>query len=298
MDRFQLMKLFVRIVETGSLSAVARELDTTQPTVSKQLTALERHLGARLLNRTTRGLSPTEAGAAFYDRATRILEDLQEAEASLTQLQNRATGTLRISASVAFGQIFLVPSLLEFRGKYPEIHIDLSLNDRFVDLVQEGTDLAIRFGPLEDSQLVAKTLGKSARLCVASPQYLATRGTPSTPEELASHNCITYTYTTSGNEWRFQGDQGMMPMRVFGDFRANNAFAILRAAMEGVGVANLPKFMVRDEVATGALVPLLERYGPTPVEIHAVYPTARFVSSKLKLLLGFLQEEVRRYPLG
>ena len=298
MDRFQLMKLFVRIVETGSFSAVARELDTTQPTVSKQLTALERHLGARLLNRTTRGLSPTEAGAAFYDRATRILEDLQEAEASLTQLQNRATGTLRISASVAFGQIFLVPSLLEFRGKYPEIHIDLSLNDRFVDLVQEGTDLAIRFGPLEDSQLVAKSLGKSSRLCVASPQYLATRGTPSTPEELASHNCITYTYTTSGNEWRFQADEGVMPVRVFGDFRANNAFAILRAAVEGVGVANLPKFMVRDEVAAGTLVPMLERYGPTPVEIHAVYPTARFVSSKLKLLLGFLQEEVPRYPLG
>lgn len=298
MDRFQLMRLFVRIVQTGSFSAVARELDTTQPTVSKQLTTLERHLGARLLNRTTRGLSPTEAGAAFFDRATRILEDLQEAEASLTQLQNRATGTLRINASVAFGQTFLVPSLLEFRRKYPEIHIDLSLNDRFVDLVQEGTDLAIRFGPLEDSQLVAKNLGKSARLCVASPQYLANWGMPNAPQELASHNCITYTYTTTGNEWRFQADEAVMPLRVFGDFRANNAFAILRATVEGVGVANLPKFMVRDAVAAGALVPVLERYGPTPVEIHAVYPTARFVSSKLKLILAFLQEEVPKYPLS
>ena len=298
MDRFQLMRLFVRIVETGSFSAVARELDTTQPTVSKQLTALERQLGTRLLNRTTRGLSPTEAGAAFYDRATRILEDLQEAEASLTQLQNRATGTLRINASVAFGQIFLVPSLFEFRRKYPEIHLDLSLNDRFVDLVQEGMDLAIRFGPLEDSQLVARSLGKSARLCVASPQYLATRGTPSAPQELASHNCLTYTYTTTGNEWRFQGDQGMIPVRVFGDFRTNNAFAILQAAVEGVGVANLPKFMVRGELAAGTVVPVLERYGPMAVDIHAVYPTARFESSKLKLFLEFLQQEVPKYPLG
>jgi DNA-binding transcriptional LysR family regulator len=298
MDRFQLMRLFVRIVETGSFSAVARELDTTQPTVSKQLTALERQLGARLLNRTTRGLSPTEAGATFYDRATRILEDLQEAEASLTQLQNRATGTLRINASVAFGQIFLVPSLFEFRRKYPEIHIDLSLNDRFVDLVQEGMDLAIRLGPLEDSQLVARNLGKSARLCVASPQYLAARGTPSAPQELASHNCITYTYTTTGSEWRFQGDQGMIPVRVFGDFRTNNAFAILQAAVEGVGVANLPKFMVRGELAAGTVVPVLERYGPMSVDVHAVYPTARFESSKLKLFLEFLQQEVPNYPLG
>ncbi|HWQ40265.1 MAG TPA: LysR family transcriptional regulator [Burkholderiales bacterium] len=296
MDRFHLMQLFVRIVEAGSFSAVAREMNMIQPTVSKQLTALEEKLGVRLLNRTTRKLSLTDAGREYYQRCKRILDEVQEMEAEVSELQNRPTGTLRVNAPVAFGQLYLLPLTFQFRRKYPGLAIELSLNDRYVDLIQEGFDVAIRFGELQDSQLVARHVGSSARVCVASPAYLGAKGWPKVPADLKNHNCITYTYLF-GNEWHFDGPGGLQPVRVFGDFRANSGLTIRAAALEGIGIANIPAFLVREDIESGRLVQVLSDFGPAPVRISAVYASARLLSRKVKLFVDFMQEEFLKIPL-
>lgn len=289
------MRLYVRIVETGSFSAVARELGTIQPTVSKQLTALEEHLGVRLLNRTTRQLSPTEAGRKYYDRCRHILDEVTDLESSLADLQNRTTGLLRVNAPVAFGQLYMLPLVFRFRQKYPGLAVDLTLNDRFVDLVQEGVDVAIRFGDLADSQVVARRVGGVNRVCVASPDYLRERGTPHSPADLSAHNCITYNYLFS-NEWQFEGPQGPLSVRVKGDFRANSAITIRAAALEGIGIAHMPAVFVQEDVDKGRLTQVLADYGPPPVDIHAVYPSARFLSSKVRLFLDFVRDEFLDIP--
>jgi LysR family transcriptional regulator, regulator for bpeEF and oprC len=295
MDRLYQMRLYVRIVETGSFSAVARELGTIQPTVSKQLTALEEHLGVRLLNRTTRQLSPTEPGRKYYDRCRQILDEISDLEGSLTEMQNRPTGLLRIHAPVAFGQIYMLPSVFRFRRLYPGLALDLMMSDRYVDLVQEGVDLAIKFGELADSQVVARRIGGIARVCVASPAYLRARGIPKSPADLSAHNCITYHYLFS-NEWQFEGPNGPESIRVTGDFRANSAFTLRAAALEGIGIANLPVVFVQEDLDAGKLVRVLEAFGPPPMDIHAVYPSARFLSSKVKVFLEFIRAEFEGIP--
>ncbi len=275
---------------------MARELGMIQPTVSKQLTALEESLGVRLLNRTTRRLSLTDAGREYYQRCKRIVDEVQDMESDVSVLQNRPTGNLRISAPVAFAQIHMLPLLFDFRRKYPSLSVDLAVNDRFVDLVQEGFDVAIRFGELDDSRLVARHVGSSSRMCVASPAYLAAAGIPKTPADLSKHNCITYTYGFS-SEWRFDGPKSQVPMRVYGDFRANSGMSIRAAALEGIGIANVPAFLVKDEVESGRLVRVLSQYGPAPVRISAVYPSARLLSRKVKLFVDFMQQEFLKIPL-
>jgi DNA-binding transcriptional LysR family regulator len=284
------MRLYTRVVETGSFSAVARELGTIQPTVSKQLTALEEHLGVRLLNRTTRQLSPTEAGRKYYERCKRILDDIADAETGLSDLQNRPTGLLRVHAAVAFGQLYMLPIMFRFRRLYPGVAVDLMLSDRYVDLIQEGVDVAIRFGELRDSQLVARRVGGARRVCVASPAYLRARGTPRTPGELVAHNCITYNYLFS-NEWDFDGAQGATKVRVGGDFRANSALTIRAAALEGIGIANMPTMFVQEDLDQGRLVQVLGEYGPPAVDVHAIYASARFLSTKVRTFLDFVAEE-------
>ncbi len=295
MDRLYQMRLYIRIVETGSFSAVARELGTIQPTVSKQLTALEEHLGVRLLNRTTRKLSPTEAGRKYYDRCRHILDEVTDLESSLADLQNRTTGLLRINSPVAFGQLYLLPLVFRFRRKYLGLAVDLTLNDRYVDLVQEGVDVAIRFGDLADSQVVARRVAGVTRVCVASPDYLRTRGTPRSPADLSAHNCITYNYLFS-NDWQFEAPQGPLSVRVKGDFRANSALTIRAAALEGIGIAHMPAVFVREDIDEGRLTQVLADYGPPSVDIHAVYPSARFLSSKVRLFLDFVRDEFRDIP--
>jgi DNA-binding transcriptional LysR family regulator len=295
MDRLYQMRLYTRVVETGSFSAVARELGTIQPTVSKQLTALEDHLGVRLLNRTTRQLSPTEAGRKYYERCKRILDDIADAEGNLSDMQTRPTGMLRVHAAVAFGQLYMLPLLFKFRRLYPGLAIDVMLSDRYVDLIQEGVDVAIRFGELRDSQLVARKVGGSTRVCVASPAYLRARGTPKSPGELFSQNCITYNYLFS-NEWEFETAQGPTTVRVGGDFRANSALTIRAAALEGIGIANMPTMFVQEDIDQGRLLRVLAEYGPPAVDVHAIYPSARFLSTKVRTFLDFVAEEFANVP--
>ncbi|MAW34348.1 MAG: LysR family transcriptional regulator [Proteobacteria bacterium] len=302
MDRLHLMQVFTRIVESGSFSAVAKEMNMLQPTVSKHMNALENILGVRLLNRTTRKLSITDSGKEYYQRAKRILDEVQEMDAEITNLQNSPTGTLRVSAPAAFGRRYLIPLVFEFRKQFPDLAIDLSLKDRYVDVVQEGVDVAIRMGELEDSSLIARHVGSFARMCVASPDYISSHGNPRAPDDLKKHNCITYSYNTytyfsSSNDWNFGTSKKPELVRVFGDFKANSAFAIRSAARDGIGVANLPAFLLSDDLESGRLLHILPDFGPAPMRISAVYPSGRLVSRKVKLFVEHVEDKLLKIPL-
>jgi DNA-binding transcriptional LysR family regulator len=298
MDRLTAMKLFVRIVETGSFSAVAREMDMTQPTVSKQLSALEHKLKTRLLNRSTRQLSLTEAGSEYFEACKRILDEVHEAEGNLGRLQGQLAGQLKINTSIALGEMYVGPLTLSFQKLHPGLEVDLSLLDRFVDVVEEGIDVAIRVGRLTDSNLVARRLGKTRRVAVATPAYLKTHGIPKTPEELVNHNCLLYAYLSTGNEWMFHGPNGEnFRVKVSGNFRANNAEAIRQAVLADLGIAVTPEWIAQKDLESGAVKSILTNYAPTLMDIHAVYPSGRHLSAKVRTYIDFLQMEFQKIPV-
>jgi DNA-binding transcriptional LysR family regulator len=296
MDRLTAMGLFVRIVETGSFSAVAREMNMTQPTVSKQLTALERQLKTRLLNRSTRQLSLTEAGSVNFESSKRIIATVNEAEANLGVLQTQLTGTLRINSSIGLGQMYLGPLVLKFQAQHPGLLLDLAYVDRFVDLVEEGIDVAIRIGRLMDSSLAARRIGTSQRCLIATPAYLKKYGVPETPTDLVHHNCILYAYLSTGNEWFFQGKEGEIRVKVSGNLRANNGEAIKQAVMADLGIAASPDWLVREDLKAGRLQEVLRDFVPAPTEINAVYPSSRHVSAKVRAFTEFLKTEFQKIP--
>ncbi len=295
MDRLTAMGLFVRIVETGSFSAVAREMNMTQPTVSKQLTALEKQLKTRLLNRSTRQLSLTEAGSAYFDSSKRILDIVNDAEANLGVLQTQLSGVLRINSSIGLGQMYLGPLVLKFQKAHPGLMMDLTYADRFVDLVEEGVDVAIRIGKLVDSGLAARRIGTSERCLIATPAYLKKNGTPRTPQDLVNHNCILYAYLSTGSEWLF-GDGGEIRVKVSGTLRANNGEAIRQAVMADIGIAASPAWLIQDDLKSGKLVEILRDFTPPPGEINAVYPSGRHVSAKVRAFTEFVKAEFEKIP--
>lgn len=297
MDRLTAMEVFVRIVETGSFSAVARDLGMTQPTVSKQLTALERKLKTRLLNRTTRQLSLTEAGSAYYESCKRIIDTVREAEANLGILQTQLNGLLRINTSIGLGQAYVGSIVLKFQRQHPGISIDLSYVDRFVDLVEEGMDLAIRVGRLNDSNLAARRIGSTLRSVVATPAYLKKYGEPKVPQDLSTgHNCLQYAYLSTGNEWMFQGPEGPIRVKVSGNFRANNGDAVKQAVLSDLGIAITPDLFVLREIEEGRMKAILTEYATPPADINAVYPSARHVSAKVRAFTEFLRAEFQEIP--
>jgi len=296
MDRLTAMGVFVRIVETGSFSAVAREMNMTQPTVSKQLTALERQLKTRLLNRSTRQLSLTEAGSAYFESAKRILDSVAEAEGNLGVLQTQLSGVLRINSSIGLGQMYLGPLVLKFQSLHPGLMMDLAYSDRFVDLVEEGVDVAIRVGRLVDSSLVARRLGTSQRSIIATPAYLKKNGVPQTPQDLVDHNCILYAYLSTGNEWVFNGKDGEIRVKVSGNLRANNGEAIRQAVMADLGIAASPAWLIQEDLEAGRVQEILRDYRSPASEINAVYPSARHVSAKVKAFTEFLRAEFEKIP--
>ena len=296
MDRLDAMEMFVRIVETGSFSAVARQLGTTQPTVSKQLTALEKRVGARLLQRSTRKLSLTESGQAYYDRCKRIVDEVREAEGTLAKMQTALVGALHVNSSIAFGEMFVAPLILQFQRQYTELNVELTLNDRFIDLVEEGVDVALRIGRLTDSSLVARRVGSSRRIAVATPEYLRKRGTPTHPRDLADHNCLLYSYLSTGNEWSFQGPEGEIHVRVSGSFKSNNGHALQQAVSAGVGIAMGPDWLMHEKLARGEIQAILPEYAPKPLDINVVYPSNRMLSAKVRTFIEYLQQEFARIP--
>ncbi len=291
MDVMQGMQVFRRVAEVSSFSAVARELNISQSSVSKHVAALEDRLGTKLFSRSTRSLKLTDAGSEYYRHCVRILNDFQEAEASVGRGRIRPTGNLRVSATTAFGKAFIIPLMKDFLGTYPDIDIDLVLEDRYVDLVQEGINLAIRLGPLEDSSLIARKIGTCKRVVVASPEYLLKHGMPKTPTRLASHSCLLYSLQERSNEWFFSsaqhGDEGV---QVEGRFKTSSQSILLDAALADLGIATLCEWQVREHVKQGRLTVLLKDYQLTPYEVNALYTDRRFVPQKIKCLVEHLRE--------
>ena len=291
MDRITGVQLFIRIVETGSFSKASADLGVTQPTATKHVAALEAKLGARLLNRNTRGVSATEIGALYYEKCKAIQRDLDEADNLASLLQAKVGGVLRISTSVAFGRRVVTPLALRFMGEHPEIQIDLSFDDRYVNLVEQGIDVALRMGRLADSSLGARYLGLNPWLVAAAPGYLARAGTPHAPADLARHACLIYSSVQGDDRWQFTDAGGHgITASVQGPLRSNNLSAVLAAARAGHGLAALPWYVARDSVADGSIRPVLEGYALPVQELHAVYPSPKLVPSKVAAFIDFLQQ--------
>jgi DNA-binding transcriptional LysR family regulator len=248
-----------------------------------------------LLNRSTRQLSLTEAGSAYFDSSKRILDIVNDAEANLGVLQTQLTGVLRINSSIGLGQMYLGPLVLKFQQAHPGLMMDLTYADRFVDLVEEGVDVAIRIGKLVDSGLAARRIGTSERCLIATPAYLKKNGTPRTPQDLVNHNCILYAYLSTGSEWLF-GNDGEIRVKVSGTLRANNGEAIRQAVMADIGIAASPAWLIQDDLKSGKVIEILRDFTPPPGEINAVYPSGRHVSAKVRAFTEFVKAEFEKIP--
>jgi DNA-binding transcriptional LysR family regulator len=294
MDRITGVQLFIRVVETQSFSKAAAELGITQPTATKAVAAMEQRLGARLLHRSTRGVTTTEVGALYYDKCKLIARELDEADNLATLLQAKVGGTLRISTSVAFGRRVLVPLVLRYMRAHPEVMVDLSFDDRYVNLVEQGIDLAVRMGRLADSTLGARYLGSNPWLMVAAPAYLDQHGAPTSLDELARHACLVYSSVQGDDRWsltRPSGEESSVPVK--GPLRSNNLSAVLAAARAGMGLAILPWYVARESVADGSVRPVLPDHGLPAQEVHAVFPSPKLVPSKVTSFIGFLQDALQ-----
>ena len=289
MDTLNAMLVFARVVEANSFSEAARRMGLSKSAVSKQVSALEDRLGARLLNRTTRRISPTEVGAALYERCARIASEVEEAELIVTRLHAAPRGRLRVNAPMSFGHLHLAPAMPEFLDRYPELTVDLALNDRFVDVVEEGYDMAIRITRLKDSSLIARKLAPARRIVCASPRYLAQHGRPQTVADLAQHQCLIYTYAERSDMWSLADRSGQRHhVQVKGTFSVNSGDALKAAAVEGLGIALLPTFLVGREVADRRL----DNVFPDVIDdfggIYAIYPHNRHLTPKVRALVDFL----------
>ncbi|NML43574.1 LysR family transcriptional regulator [Ramlibacter sp. G-1-2-2] len=290
MDRLQAMEMFVRVVETGSFSKAAGEFATTQPTVTKQVAAIEARLKVRLLNRNTRGVSLTEAGALYYDKCKAIVRAAEEADSVVQVRQTQAQGLLRVGSSVAFGRRVLVPLALEFMGQHPQLQVDLSFEDRYTDLVAQGIDVAVRMGKLADSSLGARFLGTNPWLMVASPKYLKKAGMPRKPADLSGHETLIYSSVQGNDVWRVLSPRGeAVTVPVTARLRSNNLSAVLAAARSDLGIAALPWYVASDSLASGAVVEVLKGHSLPEQEIHAVYPSPKLVPQKVQAFIAFLQ---------
>ena len=291
MDRITGLQLFVRIVETGSFSKASIDLGVTQPTATKHVAAVELRLGARLLNRNTRGVSATEIGALYYEKCKTIQRELEEADNLASLLQSRVGGQLRISTSVAFGRRVLTPIVLAFMREHPEISIDLSFDDRYVNLVEQGVDVAIRMGRLADSSLGARYLAQNPWVLVASPAYLKGRAAPVTPADVASHPCLIYSTVQGDERWHFSAEGHAPSVPVRGPLRTNNLSVLLEAACDGLGLAILPWYVAHPSVGAGRIEPLLASFALPVQEMHAVFPSPKLLPSKVSSFIAFLQTQ-------
>lgn len=297
MDRFEELTAFVQVVESGSFSAAAERLAIAKSAVSRRIAELETRLGAQLLRRTTRRLSLTESGRGFYGRAVRLLADLDEAELAVSREHGRLRGTLRIAAPLTFGVRHLGPAIREFAVHHPQVVFDIDFNDRQVDLIQEGFDVAVRIARLEDSTLVARRLAPVRLVVCASPEYLARRGTPETPAGLASHACLSYTLASDPRVWRFQGPDGTEDsVKVQSHLGANNGDFLCEAALAGHGILLSPTFIVYESLAEGRLVTLFDDHQWSNVDAYVVYPRTRHLSVRVRAFVDFLAERFAGEP--
>jgi DNA-binding transcriptional LysR family regulator len=296
MDRFTAMATFVRVAELGSLSAAARELGLTQPAVSQQVAALERHLRTRLLNRSTRKLTLTASGETYLTRVRQILDEVGEVEDDLLSLSSELKGSLRVQAPSGIGQKYLAPLIVNFQCRHPGLTVELILDDHVADLVEEDVDVAFRLGALSSPSLVARRLGSVSRILVASPGYVAAHGSPATPDELARHGHVRFSWTPAGEHLPLIGPQGPVTIEVRSSFRANNSFVLVEALRSGLGVGGAQLPLVQDLLESGELVRVMQDYAYPPMDLHAVYASRRFVPRKVRALVEHLIAGLTQVP--
>ena len=301
MDMLTGMRLFAEVVDAGSFSEAGRRLGLAASSVSRQVTGLEDALNARLLNRSTRSLSLTHAGEVYYERVRRILSEVSETNAAVAQLEATPRGLLKLNAPVVFGRRHIAPHVADFCHKFPDVSIDLTLTDHFVDVIESGADVVIRVGGLSDSSLIARRLAPNRRVLVASPEYLAANGAPKSPEDLANHKCLVYKLNVSLAEWHIRAEDGTLSkVRVTGPLTANNAEALHSAALGGLGIALLPTWTCGNDVFNGRLERLLPGHEADLVAqetaIHAIYPHARHLSAKVRAFVDYLVETFGPVP--
>jgi len=291
MDRFAAISAFARVVEAGSFVRAADRMGVSVSAVSRQVAELEAHLNVRLLNRTTRRLSLTESGQAFFDRSVQLLADLEEAETAVTSASIVPRGTLRLTCSATFGSRYLAPAIAAFAARHPQMRFDVELSERFVDLVDEGFDLAVRIGAAGSQNVVARKVGGARVLCCASPAYLERHGEPREPEELAKHQCLSYEYLPTRNIWTFRDPKGSeRSVRIAGPVHSNNGRFLVGLAAGGVGISREPDFISAPDVRAGRLKPILQQFESPQLPIYVVYPSRRHLSAKVRAFADFLAE--------
>lgn len=297
MDKFEGIRAFTRVVEAGGFAAAAREMGLSRSVVNKAVINLEHELGTQLLRRSTRQVTPTDTGLAFYDRARQILGDLDEAMTTVTSLQGTPTGNLRVNAPMSFGTLHLSRVIAEYMARYPEVHVELILNDRFIDPIEEGFDVTLRGGaPQATTSLVTRQLVSIRRVLCASPDYLRRWGEPAKPADLTKHRCLHYGHLDSGSKWRLGGPDGEQAVAIHCVMSANNAEPLRDAAINHQGIAMLPTFIAGEALQTGELRTLLVDHPPTDITLSALYPRHRHLSIKVSMLIELLSERFGDQP--
>ncbi|GLQ50654.1 LysR family transcriptional regulator [Dyella flava] len=289
MDRFAVMETFICVVETGSFSAAARRLNVGQPAVSKSVAQLEDRLGVRLILRSTRGLTPTEAGQHYYERAKRSIEEAHEAELLARGKGKGLSGKLRVSAAVTFARLYIVPRLNTFLSAHPDLQIDLRMDDQNIDLVEQGIDVALRMGTLPDSSMTARHLAQTRRHAVATPRYIQAHGKPKTPAELAQHEIVVYSPTGGNTAWDFQRGDTVASVMVTGRVQVSAAEGVRAAVLADIGIAIASEWMFASEIQQGEVQMVLEDWTLPPIDIWALFPTGRMVSAKARAFADFVE---------
>ncbi|MCF8151428.1 MAG: LysR family transcriptional regulator [Sulfuritalea sp.] len=295
MDRLAAMQTFVRVAEAGSFTAVAEQLNVARSAITRQIAALETHLGVKLIARSTRRLSLTSAGAGYIEQCRDILDRIDEAEGGLDGERQTLRGTIRASVPLTFGLLHLTPLILEFSKANPDIHIDLDFNDRRVNLIEEGMDFALRITDRLPETTVARRLTNCRSVVAASPDYLQRHGEPQHPDELAQHACLSYSLT-SPSSWAFLIDGVQRRIDITGPLTANNGNALQEAAIQGMGIAYSPTFIAAEAIRQGKLVPILKAFPAPMLEMHAVFPGTRFVPRRVRAFVDFLAARLGPEP--
>ncbi len=297
MDRFENMQSFIRVVETGSISGAADRLGIAKSAVSRRLKELEAHLGVELFHRTTRRMNLTDSGRAFYHQAVRILDDLMEAELATSQAHGELQGSLKIALPLSFGLLHLGPAISAFLQAHPQIEFDLDFNDREVDLIQEGFDLAIRIASLADSSFIARRLAPIQTVMCASPAYLKRRGAPASPTELIDHQCLVYSLIRDFETWNlYDSKNTLLAVKLRPYLKSSNGEFLRDAAIDGLGIVLIPSFLVYKEIERGDLIPLLTEYKQRQLAAYAVYPQTRHLSQRVRAFVDFLIQRFEGTP--
>lgn len=297
MDRYTNMANFNTVVETGSISAAADRLGVAKSVISRRLKELEEHLGVELFHRTTRRLNLTDSGQAFYMRSTRIIEDILEAEHATSMQHGTVKGKLKVAIPMSFGVMHLGPAINQFIKENPEIEFDIDFNDREVDLIQEGFDLAIRIATLPDSSLIARRLAPIRAVMCASPDYLQEMGSPKSLDDLSEHRCLVYNLLRDFEYWRLHDNKGVLHKTKIQPYLKASSGEFLRdAAVQGLGIVLMPRFILYQEITRGELVPLLTEYSPSEFNSYAIYPHTRHLSQRVRAFVDFLVDRFKDKP--